>query len=178
MRFSPKEATEDTATCKCCGTAKDHDLHLFECDALATVQAHHPRAMALFRRYSARRQRDAAAVDPYAPVITYGIVPRRLPPAGIGAALRAFVSVKDAYRRRWPIYVRLLADGAALVVDVFTDGSTFANDTPWARSGWGVHYPADEAADVSGKLEGTLQENNRAELTALVETLLLSLIHI
>ena len=49
---------------------------------------------------------------------------------------------------------------------------TFANDTPWARSGWGIHYPADEHADASGKLEGTLQENNRAELTALVETLL------
>ena len=44
VRFFPKSATEESATCRCCGVAREDERHLFECVALNTVQAHFPRA--------------------------------------------------------------------------------------------------------------------------------------
>lgn len=52
---------------------------------------------------------------------------------------------------------------------VFTDGACRHNGTVRARAGYGVVWPHDRRLDVSKRLPGSEQTNNRAEFMALIE---------
>ncbi|KAH0476517.1 MAG: uncharacterized protein KVP18_002614 [Porospora cf. gigantea A] len=53
---------------------------------------------------------------------------------------------------------------------VYTDGSCLGNGKIGARAGWGVYFPADRAG-CRGRLPGSLQTNQRAELYAIIVAL-------
>ncbi|KAH0471352.1 MAG: hypothetical protein KVP17_003180 [Porospora cf. gigantea B] len=53
---------------------------------------------------------------------------------------------------------------------VYTDGSCLGNGQLGARAGWGVYFPAD-GAGYRGRLPGSLQTNQRAELHAIIVAL-------
>ncbi len=52
---------------------------------------------------------------------------------------------------------------------VFTDGACSNNGSSRARAGYGVVWPYNRMLDVSKRLQGAEQTNNRAEFTALIE---------
>jgi ribonuclease HI len=52
---------------------------------------------------------------------------------------------------------------------VFTDGACSNNGSSRARAGYGVVWPHNRALDVSKRLLGQEQTNNRAEFSALIE---------
>lgn len=52
---------------------------------------------------------------------------------------------------------------------VFTDGACSNNGSARARAGYGVVWPHNRALDVSKRLPGHEQTNNRAEFMALIE---------
>ncbi|EXF84235.1 hypothetical protein CFIO01_07670 [Colletotrichum fioriniae PJ7] len=54
---------------------------------------------------------------------------------------------------------------------IYTDGSSAGNGTPSARAGVGVYFGPNDARNISEPLEGELQTNQRAELTAVLRAL-------
>lgn len=56
-------------------------------------------------------------------------------------------------------------------VTIFTDGSCLNNGQPDASAGWAVIIKGDIETNLSGKLPGEKQTNNRAELYALLKAL-------
>ena len=54
---------------------------------------------------------------------------------------------------------------------VFTDGSCLNNGTKYASGGIGVYFGDDDPRNLSEKLNGEKQTNNRAELTAVIRAL-------
>jgi ribonuclease HI len=52
---------------------------------------------------------------------------------------------------------------------VFTDGACSNNGSSRARAGYGVVWPYNHKFNVSKRLQGSEQTNNRAEFTALIE---------
>ncbi|KAJ3301765.1 hypothetical protein HDV03_000432 [Kappamyces sp. JEL0829] len=60
---------------------------------------------------------------------------------------------------------------------IYTDGSCLDNGTSKARAGFGVYFGHDDARNVSLPLSGTVQTNNRAEMTAVIAALEASASH-
>jgi ribonuclease HI len=56
-------------------------------------------------------------------------------------------------------------------MQVYCDGSCLNNGKPNARAGYGIYFGENDIRNKAGKLEGSLQTNNRAELMAILETL-------
>jgi ribonuclease HI len=54
---------------------------------------------------------------------------------------------------------------------VFTDGSCLNNGKKYANGGIGVYFGDDDPRNLSEKLQGEKQTNNRAELTAVIRAL-------
>lgn len=54
---------------------------------------------------------------------------------------------------------------------VYTDGSSLENGTKYARAGFGVWFGDGDERNISKPLKGSVQTNNRAELTAILEAL-------
>lgn len=52
------------------------------------------------------------------------------------------------------------------VTQVWTDGACRGNGKKGARAGWGVYFGEGDARNIFGKLQGTPQTNQRAELQA------------
>ncbi|KAK1967514.1 RnaseH-domain-containing protein [Colletotrichum eremochloae] len=57
---------------------------------------------------------------------------------------------------------------------VYTDGSSLGNGTPGSVAGVGVYFGPNDPRNVSERLEGKPQTNQRAELTAILRALQLS----
>ena len=53
-----------------------------------------------------------------------------------------------------------------IIETIYTDGACASNGTKYAIAGVGVYYEKGTAANIAGPLEGPVQSNNRAELTA------------
>ncbi len=51
---------------------------------------------------------------------------------------------------------------------VYTDGSSINNGKAGARAGVGVYFGEKDERNISTRLEGDIQTNNRAELTAIL----------
>lgn len=56
------------------------------------------------------------------------------------------------------------------MTQVYCDGSCFNNGKKNARGGYGIYFGENDPRNLSAKLQGD-QTNNRAELTAILETL-------
>ena len=54
------------------------------------------------------------------------------------------------------------------IVEVYTDGSCLGNGKPNCKGGIGVHFPEYSQLDIIRPLDGSIQTNNRAELTAVI----------
>ncbi len=54
---------------------------------------------------------------------------------------------------------------------IFTDGACSNNQFKCKNAGYGVYFPNKEFNNISNKLIGEIQTNNRAELTAILEAL-------
>lgn len=62
-----------------------------------------------------------------------------------------------------------LPKGSTEQIEIFTDGSCLHNGKKNAKASWAVIVPAKPEYDTGARLEGKLQTNNRAELTAIIE---------
>jgi ribonuclease HI len=58
---------------------------------------------------------------------------------------------------------------------VFTDGACYANGTPKALAGYGVHFPHEEYDDISEAFTFKPHTNQRAELYAIYHALTISM---
>lgn len=56
-------------------------------------------------------------------------------------------------------------------MQVYCDGSCLNNGKPNARAGYGIYFGENDPRNKAGKLQGSLQTNNRGELTAILEAL-------
>ena len=56
---------------------------------------------------------------------------------------------------------------------IFTDGACVGNGKSFSRGGIGVFFGKGDKRNFSGKLKGTPQTNNRAELSAVIKALTL-----
>lgn len=54
------------------------------------------------------------------------------------------------------------------VLNIYTDGACSKNGQDGARAGWGVFFTANDSRNISARLIGEVQTNNRAELTAVL----------
>jgi ribonuclease HI len=54
------------------------------------------------------------------------------------------------------------------LISVYTDGCSINNGKIGAKAGMGVYFGSDDKRNVSKRLEGDIQTNNRAELTAIL----------
>ena len=117
------------------------------------------------------------------PLIEYGmdvVAPeiaqvQALQPDGAGMTAEAVLKpLIDLARQRWD---KMPAGQIILLVLVFSDGATFFGEKPqFARSGFGIAYCTPGGPEVyghherrtQGPLPGLLQENNRAELYAII----------
>ncbi|KAM0335573.1 hypothetical protein ACHAQA_000621 [Verticillium albo-atrum] len=61
--------------------------------------------------------------------------------------------------------------GTGNMLAVYTDGSSLANGRAGAAAGVGVFFGVDDARNLSERLEGEPQTNQRAELTAIIRAL-------
>ena len=52
---------------------------------------------------------------------------------------------------------------------VYTDGACSNNGKPNAKAGYGVYWPDEQFENISEKLKGDIQTNQRAELTAILK---------
>lgn len=57
-------------------------------------------------------------------------------------------------------------------LEIYTDGGCIHNGTNRAKAGVGVYFGQKDPRNISKRLEGNPQTNNRAELTAIIEALL------
>jgi ribonuclease HI len=58
-------------------------------------------------------------------------------------------------------------DGQKSPLSIWTDGACRANGTRRAKAGYGVYFGPKDPRNLSEKLDGPVQTNNRAELTVL-----------
>jgi ribonuclease HI len=58
-----------------------------------------------------------------------------------------------------------------LRIKVYTDGACKNNGKPTAKAGIGIYFDEDDKRNVSKPLEGMIQTNNRAELSAIYTAL-------
>lgn len=54
-------------------------------------------------------------------------------------------------------------------IHIYTDGACKSNGTYHAVAGYGVYYGVNDSRNISKKLKGSIQTNNRAELMAVIE---------
>ncbi|CAK7223598.1 hypothetical protein SCUCBS95973_005233 [Sporothrix curviconia] len=57
------------------------------------------------------------------------------------------------------------------LLDIYTDGSSLGNGQHGASAGIGVFFGADDKRNISERLKGPMQTNQRAELTAILRAL-------
>ena len=62
-----------------------------------------------------------------------------------------------------------LSKGPEDMLSIFTDGACLHNGKKNAKASWAVVIPSHPEFDTGARLEGKLQTNNRAELTAIIE---------
>lgn len=62
-------------------------------------------------------------------------------------------------------------------LNVYTDGACTKNGQDGARAGWGVFFAANDSRNISARLIGEVQTNNRAELTAVLWAFRYALTH-
>jgi len=59
------------------------------------------------------------------------------------------------------------------VLEIYTDGACKSNGKIGSKAGYGVYFGEGDDRNVSKKLKGAIQSNNRAELMGVIEALIL-----
>jgi ribonuclease HI len=57
------------------------------------------------------------------------------------------------------------------VLEIYTDGACRSNGKDDSKAGYGVYFGDDDERNISKKLQGKIQTNNRAELMGVIEAL-------
>jgi len=66
---------------------------------------------------------------------------------------------------------KVVEEGSTQVVHVYIDGSCSRNGTSRARAGVGVYFGDDDKRNISERLSGRIQTNQRAELMAAIRAI-------
>lgn len=87
-----------------------------------------------------------------------------------GAEFKSFTSLKEAQD-----FINLKCTEHEPEIQkelvIYTDGACRSNGSPKAVAGYGVYYGDNDTRNISRKLLGPIQTNNRAELMAVIEAL-------
>ena len=124
------------------------------------------------RKHVVESDDDVQIIEKPSLTANSSLTKRKIPPSNSTTSNSKRVKPFNLYQNYNPKYQeRVIDEFNPSKIHIFTDGSCLKNGTRHAKAGYGVYFGPNDPRNVSSKLDGPDQTNNRAELMAVIVAL-------